>query len=161
VQDCSHGFDVSDVAFNDSQELGLDFWADSFGGQGGLEFLGRARKGCACVFVAQAGGEAVAGAVACGAEEGGCAGCRHFLLLSRCCRVLQFEVSIVYYAVLICRIVVMAASEVDGMYICRWIVAKQVVLCGGKCLWMYQVSFLDCELGDVERNCQRYLYIKS
>ena len=77
VQDCPHGFDIANVAFSYCQELGLDFWADSFGCEGGLEFFGRARQGCAGVFVAQAGGEAVAGAVACGAEEGYCAGCGH------------------------------------------------------------------------------------
>ena len=84
MQDCPHGFDISNVAFGYCQEVCLDLRTDSFGYEGGLEFLGRARQGCAGVFVAEAGGEAGAGAVACGSEEGDCAGRGHwrFLLLS-------------------------------------------------------------------------------
>jgi hypothetical protein len=92
----------------------LDFWADSFGGQGDLEFFGGAGEGCAGVFVAQAGGEAVAGAVACGAEEGYCAGCGH---CNCCCCCLGLEVK------LRCRVVeaYWYVSEVEG---CVYVLAS-------------------------------------
>jgi len=59
--------------------LGLEVWADVFGCEGGGEFGGGAGEGGAGVVVLEGEGEAVAGAVACRAEEGeGFFGVGHF-----------------------------------------------------------------------------------
>lgn len=60
----------ADVALDNCEVAGLLVEADAFGCEGGGEFGGCAREGCAGVVVLEGEGEAVACAVACCAEKG-------------------------------------------------------------------------------------------